>query len=136
MWHYEENVITKQNANILAKEDGYKLFTDILIEPIIKIIKKIIPIDISKPSYCLVESRSRGHDWHTDKGTNNHMSWCKYSASILLTNPDNYRGGHFLTRDKIIKKAHYLSMLLYSSDIEHKVESFDGNRKALLMFFK
>ena len=97
--------------------------------------KKISGSKHRYPRLLLVEARPRGHVWHTDIGTSNHMTWCKYSASILLTKPEEFSGGYFKTKKNTYKKDHYLNMLLYSSDVEHCVEPSEGNRKPLLMFF-
>ena len=42
-----------------------------------------------------------GHKPHYDTGTDNHMMWCKYSASTLKTN--DYEGGEIVIADTMYK---------------------------------
>jgi hypothetical protein len=134
-WYVLENMLTEQEAAELGKEVRHRDFKETIINKCVEEIKKLVEINTNNPAYCLVESRPRGHVWHTDVGTSNHMTWCKYSASILLTKPEEFTGGYFRTKKKKHKKEHYLNMFLYSSDVEHCVEPSEGNRKTLLMFF-
>ena len=53
-----------------------------------------------KPSYWRIEHKSKGHDWHYDgckevdgKLVDNHMAWCEYGTTALLTPPENITGG-------------------------------------------
>src|SRR5262245_19388346 len=64
---------------------------------------------------AIEEQRPAGHDWHCDncrpvgkeylpknfiekydeiKWEDNHMAWCAYSASMLITPPEEFTGGH------------------------------------------
>jgi len=134
-WYVVKNVLTKQEAEQLGENVRHRDFNEVVIDRCVKEIKKLVEVNTDTPAYCLVEARPRGHVWHTDIGTSNHMTWCKYSASILLTKPEEFSGGYFKTKKNTYKKDHYLNMLLYSSDVEHCVEPSEGNRKTLLMFF-
>tara|TARA_B100000686_G_C16599419_1_gene867822 strand:- start:452 stop:856 length:405 start_codon:yes stop_codon:yes gene_type:complete len=127
------NVLTEEQASELAKDVGRREFYEPLIKPLVNIVSQYVEIVISHPAYCRVEFKPNGHDWHKDTGNNNHMQWCTFSASVLLTDPNSFIGGNFHTRNG--SYSHYLDMLLYSSDVEHAVDPSDGNRRVLLMFF-
>lgn len=65
------------------------------------------------------------------------MTWCGYSASVLLTK--KFDGGGFYFKDKPDTPVfHYCDCLLYSSgkENEHCVASNSGGRKVLIMFFQ
>lgn len=87
---------------------------------------------ITEDSYAIIETKSDGHDWHYDTGDGDHMLWCRYSASVLLT--DNFSGGVFQFDKPFDEHKHYLSALIYSSDQLHRVTSHRGNRSVLLIF--
>ena len=87
---------------------------------------------ITDQSYATIETKVDGHDWHYDTGDSNHMPWCKYSASVLLT--DNFSGGVFQFEKPFDEHRHYLSALIYSSAQLHRVTSHKGTRSVLLIF--
>ena len=89
---------------------------------------------IEPPAYCRVERHKDGHDWHVDTGDSDHMPWCAYSGSVLLSSPENFSGGWFEFADPIERHRHYLDLLGYSSDNVHRVTSHKGERRVLLMF--
>ncbi len=89
---------------------------------------------IEPPAYCRVERHKDGHDWHVDTGDSDHMPWCAYSGSVLLSSPENFSGGWFEFADPIERHRHYLDLLVYSSDNVHRVTSHKGERRVLLMF--
>ena len=107
---------------------------------------------LAKPSYWRVERDwDQGHKWHYDgckKNTcgtfvKNHMGWCGYSASVLLTNPSTFTGGTFKFDNpyESHREDHYLSAVFYSSGAHnepqlHMVEPYSGTRTVLLFFFK
>lgn len=106
---------------------------------------------LAQPSYWRVEQNwDQGHKWHYDgckkEGdalVKNHMSWCGYSASILLTDPSTFTGGTFKFDNppESHREDHYLSAVFYSSGAHnepqlHMVEPYSGNRTVLLFFFK
>lgn len=87
---------------------------------------------VSDHSYAIIETKSDGHHWHYDTGDGNHMPWCKYSCSVLLTN--DFSGGLFQFERPFEEHLHYLSALIYSSDQLHRVTSHIGKRSVLLIF--
>ena len=131
------NIITPEEA-IFLKENNIKNSKEI-VDKIKKIIEEKISPDIAiwdEPSRISIErNRSNGHPWHVDTGSSNHMLWCAYGASILLTDDD--RAGYLEYRDgtKILPKEHYCSMALHSSDVEHRVEQ-NSSRIAFLSFLQ
>lgn len=133
MLRHIKNVISPTQAADLAADVRPRDFFEPLIEPIVDTVRNHVRVGTQHPAYCVVEKKSDGHGWHKDTGNNDHMLWCNYSASILLTPPDQFEGGTFHTHDG--SYTHYLDMLLYSSDVEHAVDPSDGDRRVLLMFF-
>lgn len=89
---------------------------------------------IEEPAYTRVERKVDGHDWHRDIGDSNHMPWCVYSGSVLLTPPEGFEGGWFEFRDPHARHKHYLDLLAYTSDNWHRVTSHEGERRVLLIF--
>jgi hypothetical protein len=90
------------------------------------------------PSYVRVEQKPGGHPWHLDTGTKNHMSWCKYTARVLLTPEDSFEGGGFYFRDDPNNALFgYRDLILFDQipPNEHFVASHSGDRRVLLMFF-
>ena len=130
------NVITPEEAKLL-KDKGENFGGQIVIDKIKKIIEANIPEYISwdKPSMARIERHPIGHRWHKDKGNDNHMSWCAYGASILLT--DSKRAGYLEYKDglKLLPQDHYCSLALHSSDVEHRVEE-NKDRVAFLSFLQ
>jgi hypothetical protein len=85
-------------------------------------------------AYARVEDNRHGHPWHFDTGDGGHMPWCRWSASVLLSPPDQFSGGEFQFRDPDQVAGEYLGALIYSSNEEHRVTPHDGVRKVLLIF--
>lgn len=127
-----EDAISKEDASSLAQVKGELSWEDPRIQEPLDWVKNFFEISIGAEAYVCVEDRPEGHPWHVDTGTSDHMMWCRYSASIVLT--DGYTGGGFYFRD-IGPIHHYLGLVTYTSDNEHMVESHKGQRKVLLMFF-
>lgn len=130
--------ITVAQANALSEAVGYLDFEDPKVSGLVRIIREFAPISTVSPAYCRVEHRPEGHPWHQDTGTIDHMAWCKYSASILLTDPKEFTGGGFYFRDNPDDPIfHYLDLLFFSGgrDNAHQVTRNSGERKALIMFF-
>ena len=126
------NIITEAEAQSLACVQRLD-FDHPIVSRLVAAIK-IAASDaaISDKSYARVERNSDGHDWHADTGDSDHMTWCAYSGSVLLTN--DFSGGDFEffcgTRYR-----HYLDLLTYSSDQWHRVTPHtDGERYVLLIF--
>lgn len=75
-------------------------------------------------------------DWHIDKEISisnnapNHTAELPICSIIYYPKIEDLKGGEFLTRDMtIVPKSNRL--IMFSSDIYHKVNSFTGTRKAL-----
>ena len=126
--------------NVLSEEEAKHLIKNPKDETILKKIKNTIddvigPINWDKPSYIRVESNGH-HSWHFDTGGksygNGHMAWCEYGCSVLLTQGDcgelEYRDG--------TKLNHYLDLAIHSSDEEHRVTDYKGERVTLLAFVR
>ena len=133
MFQRISRVVTEDHARHIASKVGPRDLFEPAIRPLITTVMGVVGVCINYPAYCVVERKPEGHDWHTDKGNRDHMEWCRYSASVGLSPPSDYTGGCFYTRDE--PHQHYLDMLLYSSDVEHRVDPHEGDRRVLLMFF-
>lgn len=145
------NIITKQDAKtLMSNEDMFcrkiKVFDGIALDVVKKIrVATNIKFNLKDNSYWKVEKRPNGHNWHYDTGTNDHMTWCDYSVSILLSDP-NFKGGDMIFKlDKsnytVDKKEHYLSALHYRSNKKeklnkHMVTKHNGERIVLLLFLE
>ena len=132
------NVITPEEAIFLQENNIKDPEGNKIVNKIKRVIEEKISPDIAiwdEPSKISIERRSNGHPWHVDTGSSNHMLWCAYGASILLTDDD--RAGYLEYRDgtKILPKEHYCSMALHTSDIEHRVEE-NSSRVVILFFFQ
>ena len=110
---------------------------------------KHIGDDGHRNGYIKVENLPKGHDWHFDgckpddcgeEGTygsiispqsaidaklnnkliDNHMAWCRYGFSILISPPSNFVGGEFCYMDKnynistLTAEDHYLSLVVHT----------------------
>ena len=126
-------VLTEDHAAAIAQQIGPRSFFEPLIEPIVTTLRQYAKLGTQHPAYCVVEAKPDGHDWHTDTGNKDHMRWCEYAATILLTPPALFTGGAYRTREQ--SYHHYCDALLTSSDVEHSVEPSVGDRRVLLMFF-
>ena len=130
-----ENIITPEEAVGLTTRGG--IHGD---EPAVrKILKKIFEITGTDESAMppehfiyLEKTKPNGRGWHKDTGSNDHMTWCRFGASVLLT--DNFDGGMLEYKDGTSLK-HYLSLSLHSSDVEHRVTPVSKGRRVSLLFF-
>jgi hypothetical protein len=115
---------------------------DQTIQNIIDYVYQCDGVHIELGTEYYFQTQKEGHGAHYDWGTNNHMKWCKYSASVLTTH--DYEGGEFCFVDDdnniietISKKKHYKSALIYDVSHRHLVKPhFNGDRTVLLLFFK
>jgi len=134
------NVITPDVARNLSDLVGYLDFSDHIIQEIVQYVVQIVPAGTEPPSYVRVSDTNEGTPWHDDYGTASHMSWCEYSASILLTPPSEFTGGGFYFEDKPDDPVfHYCDLMIWSNADRrnrHCVARSRGNRVVLLMFFQ
>lgn len=132
------NVITPEEAEALVSYHNTKHCPGDIdhLEVIAKIkgaIEQVVKPNWDLPSYTRIEKLDRGHDWHLDTGSSNHMKWCDYGCSVLLTNLDKagfleYRDGKTLRPEE-----HYCGLAIHSSDVEHRTEH-EGERITFLAF--
>ena len=106
-----------------------------LAHPLVRRIIDLMPnAKIVEHAYARVEAKPDGHDWHVDTGTGDHMPWCGWSASVLLTPPNQFKGGVLQFDGPLEEHLHYLGAMIYSSDQKHRVTPHTGARRALLVF--
>ncbi len=128
-----KNVINKKDADTL--KPGKQDFNNPIIKNIlVKLEEFINKRTYNSPSYCVVEESEKGHDWHIDTGSMNHMQWCNYGVSILLRKSDNGIFKYKEPNKEYTQNEHYLNALVHSSDQWHKREDATKGRKILLMF--
>ncbi len=125
-------MLTALEAETLSSQIGKRSFGEPLVSRITDLILQNTDAAITDQSYCRVERNTAGHPWHVDTGDSNHMPWCRWSASVLLSPPDKFTGGVFEFRDASYQN--YLDALIFSSDEEHRVTPHEGERKVLLIF--
>ena len=152
------NFITEDvKDHLLGKYTRNARYYDFTSDPIIYNIAKAYQkkvdkgIKLHKPSYWRVENRIKGHDWHYDgckdvkgKLVDNHMPWCRYGTTVLLSDPEKIKGGELSYKDgdkeiTIPHRLHYRSAMVYTGGkdndpVLHKVTPHSG-RFVLLMFF-
>ena len=105
---------------------------------------------LESPSYWRIERRPKGHIWHFDgcklvngEFVDNHMAWCQYGTTVLLSDPGEFTGGRLffeIDGEPIEVKDHYLNGICYTAGkfnnpVRHMVEPHKGKRTVLLMFF-
>ena len=155
-----ENILSEAEAKELSQicsKTVNKRSHDFESNPIIKKIADTYrvctgqPLKFDEPSYWVLETRASGHDWHYDGCkpdtdgvlVDNHMSWCRYGSYILISDPQDFKGGdlYYKEGDKAVKvENHYLKGCIYgaakdNNPVMHKATTHSGKRKVLLMFF-
>ena len=76
----------------------------------------------------------RGNEkWHVDTGVKNHMIWCDYGCSVLLTNDENSGFLEYRDGTKFLPEEHYCGLAIHGSDVEHRV-GHGANRVTFLAF--
>ena len=125
-------MLTALEAQELAAHKGKLSFSMPLVSRVTAQVIAVTGAAVTDESYATIEPKPEGHEWHYDTGDMNHMPWCRYSASVLLT--DNFTGGMFQFNDPFDEHRHYLSALIYSSDQLHRVTPHKGTRSVLLIF--
>lgn len=139
MRHFVQGIISPDEAADLASEVKYLEFTDPRLAGILDAVGARFPVSLEEPAYCRVEHKPGGHPWHVDTGTKGHMAWCRYTAGVLLTEPEvDFTGGGFYFHDAPDDPVfHYCDLVTYDDAPEnrHCVASHKGNRRVLIMFF-
>jgi hypothetical protein len=129
------DALSEQELRKFPKGVGSRDYAEPEISKLAGLVKEYADVSSMYPAYCVVEQNPNGHDWHTDTGNNQHMTWCTHTATMLLSDPSDFEGGEFFFYDdQPIKKSG--DLLIYSSDVKHKVNPHTGDRRVLLMFFK
>ena len=132
------NVVTDAEACNLRSNRNYVSFKDSRLSGILKVVRSTCNASTSSPAYARVECKKEGHPWHTDVGNMGHMSWCRFSARVLLTPEDKFTGGQFYFKDAPDAPIYgYKQLWIYDPlpENDHFVASHKGQRSVLLMFF-
>jgi len=131
-------VIGCQEADDLRSKIGYLSFGDSRLNKILAVVYNSCDASTDDPAYVRVECKREGHPWHTDVGNTGHMSWCRYSARLLLSPEKDFTGGEFYFKDAPDDPIYdYRGLWLYDHIPEntHSITSHRGQRSVLLMFF-
>ncbi len=116
------------------------LIDSVNVEEIQKYIEEKENVKLNLKKVNLKECKKEGHEPHYDTGTSNHMFWCRYSASTLLTN--DFHGGEFLFLDKdnniletFDKNKHFKKTLVFDVSNKHKVNLHHGGDRIVNLYF-
>ena len=130
-----KNVITKEESESLGLEVSNTLLkrkdTPEPVSRIVDFLCNYYETEICDKSFWRVEKEPRGHDWHVDKGNRGHMKWCTVGATVLLT--DDFEGGDTHYKWGKVDREMY-ELIAHTSEIQHKVDPHEGNRRVLLIF--
>ena len=120
-----KSVLTAEEAEDLIKDSLNKSFkfsknTPKSLEKILNSILNIVDLKVQKESYWRIEkTQPFGHDWHLDTGNGNHMLWCKYGGTVLLTEHGN--GGYLKYRkngvEELIKNREQFDLYFHSMPV-------------------
>jgi hypothetical protein len=109
-----------------------------IADKVINTISKDFDFEVKSKSYWSIEHRPRGHGWHLDTGSNNHMLWCQIGVSILLQDGkgggDTYYGTCEDDINAIKSDRKLYDLVVHTSDEWHMVTPHEGNRFVFLMF--
>lgn len=136
MRHKIPHFLTPPEAEKIRQGIGRREFFEEDIWPITEEVLKVADVQLGHPGYGEVQRLSRGHRWHVDTGNHSHMLWCRWSAQILLSPPEDFEGGGLYFRDSEEPVDEHCALLVYSSDQEHMIKVHRGDRRVLVMFFK
>ncbi len=131
-------MLTDDEASSLRSSIDYLSYKDSRLNTILTMVRNTCDASTNDPAYVRVEDKREGHPWHTDVGNTGHMSWCRYSARVLLNPEQHFTGGEFYFKDKPNDAIYgYKELWLYDPLPEntHFVASHKGQRSVLLMFF-
>lgn len=131
------DVLSPADCLALSANVGYINWRDDSLIPITDILSSRLSSHcMDEPAYARVEQRREGHHWHSDdknKHWRNSTKTPGYTASVLLSKPDEFSGGAFRFEDGTEFK-HYGDLLVFSAKQRHMVQPHHGVRKILLMF--
>lgn len=143
-------VISKREALDLSRSVKTSIDRTFRHDLILKIVNRLgdhigVKFETKAPGYYRLESKPKGHTEHTDTGykkgkPSDHMAWCEYGVSILLSPPELFKGGELEytkeNKQTITPQEHYLSAIVHTSNEYHLVNPHKGTRKVLLFFLK
>ena len=130
-------VVTYEEAEALIMATPTTTATHPTVDILRQAVENVLgPCCWSRPSYMKVE-RNGTHDWHVDTGgtlgSDGHMPWCAFGCSLLLrAGPSvgslEYRDGTNIARP--------FDLAIHSSDVEHRVSPYTGERIVWLAFLQ
>ena len=136
-----KDFFTEEEAKLVEKLDTHTnavtLANKYPFNKVLKTIRKDFNVAPVQQSFFNVEQKSKGHKWHKDTGTSNHMMWCRVGGSIILqagSGGDTYYADDDKETNKVKSERGLYDLVLHTSDEWHMVEPNDGNRKVLLIF--
>lgn len=135
MREFIPHVITPEEAKVLVSFIGNADNPEIhpIVDKIKDAIEEVINPTWGLPSYTRIEKHHKNHPWHVDTGSSNHMMWCDYGCSVLLTNTEDSGFLEYRDGTKLLPEEHFCGLAIHSSDVEHQSEQ-GGGRIAFLAF--
>mgnify|MGYP003153052975 FL=1 len=135
MREFIPHVITPEEAKVLASFIGNADNPEIppIVDKIKAAIEEVINPTWGLPSYTRIEKHHKSHDWHVDTGSSNHMKWCDYGCSVLLSNAEGSGFLEYRDGTKFLPEEHFCGLAIHGSDVEHRTEQ-PGNRAVFLAF--
>tara|TARA_Y100000004_G_scaffold23875_1_gene24134 strand:+ start:1199 stop:1639 length:441 start_codon:yes stop_codon:yes gene_type:complete len=124
---------TKKGKHIKIKDTQNKFVKNVITK-----LSEDFKFKIKDESYWLIEHRPRGHKWHKDTGSKNHMMWCEVGVSLMLKKANNggetYYSDNGNINNPIKIERDLYDLVAHTSDEWHMVEKHQGERIVFLMF--
>lgn len=158
MRRFTSGAVTKKEASALLSLGRRRSF-DFDHSTVGRLVRDIeemagVALVLKAPSYWSVESRPQGHPPHYDGCTegkdggmiDNHMPWCRYSGSVLLTDPSLFEGGvlRFSNDGEEHKRDALCGLVAFSSGKDNQPQRHevtpsrpvaDGEQRVALLLF-
>ena len=123
-----------------SKSSHYKIENtdNDFVKKVISKLSEDFNFKVKDESYWLIEHRPRGHRWHKDTGSKDHMLWCEVGVSLLLKEADKGGKTYYTengdTNNPIEVDRGLYDLVAHTSDEWHMVEKHEGERIVFLMF--
>ena len=129
------------NPKLVASRSSHHKIKNTDNDFVKKVINKLsedFNFKVKDESYWLIEHRPKGHMWHKDTGSKNHMMWCEVGVSLLLKEADEggktYYAENGDKNNPIEVDRGLYDLVAHTSDEWHMVEKHEGERIVFLMF--
>ena len=125
----KRDILRNRNHSILNKPND-------VVDKLVNMLSKDFEFEVKEQSYYNLEkTNNKGHKWHIDTGTDNHMMWCQVGVSLLFESDYDKDITYYREDDDIIEVYRDdLDCIAHTSDVPHKVDPPKGDRLVLLIF--